>query len=240
MLNTNLSRAKPNSSQIRASSSKARPNFNQGNPWISFAKSSLIKGLRRPPGAFFLFAPLPALKEPTGPRQRRPFARVSVSFPWSSFRGPLACSNEVKGWRLFLIADARAPVPSDPGGRRASLREKENPSTGQRPEDPRMKTGRSIRCPARIRPPRQARTGFGPNGQADERQPFMPQEYLTIPASEPYPFGCAYCEADAAAFKSGALRAPFVQRHKNHHSIIPFSCKENGAKKIPQKPGEAE
>jgi hypothetical protein len=29
----------------------------------------------------------------------------------------------------------------------------------------------------------------------------MPQEYLTIPAFESYPFGFAACEADAAAFR---------------------------------------
>ncbi len=40
----------------------------------------------------------------------------------------------------------------------------------------------------------------------------MPQDYLTNPCLKTYPFGCADCEADAAAFKSGALRAPFIQR----------------------------
>jgi hypothetical protein len=37
--------------------------------------------------------------------------------------------------------------------------------------------------------------------QADGRQPFMPQEYLTMPVFEPYPFGFADREADAAAFR---------------------------------------
>ncbi len=50
-----------------------------------------------------------------------------------------------------------------------------------------------------------SRTGFEPR-QADGRQPFMPQEYLTIPVFELYLFGCADFEADAAAFLSRARR----------------------------------
>ncbi len=47
----------PNPRQIRASFSKARTKSSKGNPWISFAKLSPIKALRRPPRAFgpFLF-----------------------------------------------------------------------------------------------------------------------------------------------------------------------------------------
>ena len=46
-----------------------------------------------------------------------------------------------------------------------------------------------------------ARTGFEPNGQADGRQPFMPANVSRTPVFETYPFGCADCEADAAAFR---------------------------------------
>ena len=46
---------KPKSSKIGAESSKARPNFSQGNPWISLAKWSPFKVLRGPLTPFFLF-----------------------------------------------------------------------------------------------------------------------------------------------------------------------------------------
>jgi hypothetical protein len=51
--------AKSKSSQIRAASSKIRPNLAKENPLISFAESSLIKELRRPQGAFSFHAPVP-------------------------------------------------------------------------------------------------------------------------------------------------------------------------------------
>jgi hypothetical protein len=57
-----------------------------------------------------------------------------VSIPWSSFRVRLAFSSEVKGWRLFLIADARAPFPSDLPAAEPDEREKGTP----RSTDPRM------------------------------------------------------------------------------------------------------
>jgi hypothetical protein len=47
---------------------------------------------------------------------------------------------------------------------------------------------------------KRARSGFEP-WQADGRQPFVPEDYLTTPAFESYPFGFADCEADAAAFR---------------------------------------
>jgi hypothetical protein len=49
---------------------------NQINPWISFAESSLIKALRRPPGALFVAAPLPASKEATDGGGAALFARA--------------------------------------------------------------------------------------------------------------------------------------------------------------------
>ena len=105
----------------------------------------------------YVFCAASRLEGSHGAASRCPFAQVSVSSPCSSFRVPLAFPSEVKGWRLFLIADARAPLPSDHAGRGASLREKGSPqSKSPRTE---IKTGRSIRCPARIRRLHQARSG---------------------------------------------------------------------------------
>jgi hypothetical protein len=61
---------------------------------------------------------------------------------------------------------------------------------------------------ARLKRPR---TGFEPNGQADGRQPFMPQEYLTTPAFEDLSLPFRSCETNAAALL-GRVTAPFVLR----------------------------
>ena len=58
-------------SQIGAESGKAGPNFSQGIPWISFAESSLFKGLRRPLRAFFL-SPPPSQGAPRSRANMRP------------------------------------------------------------------------------------------------------------------------------------------------------------------------
>ena len=86
---------------------------------------------------------------------------------------------------FFLIADARAYLSNsaaaepmsakrEPHGPRIPSHDPRVISPGTGTGTSRKKTGRSIRCPARIRP-QKARTGFGPNGQADGRQPFMPR-----------------------------------------------------------------
>ena len=71
-------------------------------------------------------------------------------------RAPVAFSSEVKGWRLFLIADAWASVVRLGDRRPMSAKKEPHEST-----DPRVmagtgtlrkKTGRSIRCPARNSP----------------------------------------------------------------------------------------
>ena len=120
--------AKSKLSQIRASSSKARTKYSKGNPWISFAELSLIKALRRPPGPFFIFAPLPALKEATGRRRRCPFAWGSCVFLGLHFEFVLAFSSEVKGWRLFHDR-GRSGVFVRLGGRGADEREKGTPAS---------------------------------------------------------------------------------------------------------------
>jgi hypothetical protein len=78
----------------------------------------------------------------------------------------------------------------------SAKRETRHPQT----ESPRIgeKTGRSIRCPARIRPLRQARTGFEPNNSG--RAPALHAlEYLTTPAFEDLSLPFRSCEANAAA-----------------------------------------
>ena len=106
--------ANPNKSQIRTSFSKAgqiKPKKILGCPSPDRAFSRTYAD---PQGllAFFLFLPrFPPQRRP-GRRRRCPFAR-GLCRPWSSFRVPVAISSAVKGWRLFLIADARAPFPSD-------------------------------------------------------------------------------------------------------------------------------
>ena len=96
--------------------------------------------------------------------RRRSFARVACRFFGLSFRAPPVFFEQVKGWRRFLIADARAPVPSDPGGRGASSRKGKTLASNQRAKGPRTqgwRTGRSIRCPAKITSAlKRARSGF--------------------------------------------------------------------------------
>ncbi len=64
---------------------------------------------------------------------------------------------------------------------------------------------------------------FLANGQADGRQPFMPQEYLTTPAFEDLSLPFRPCEADAAALV-GRLDNAFHPA-TDHHSRIPIICK---------------
>jgi hypothetical protein len=103
-----------------------------------------------------------------------------------------------------------------------SLMEREKGARGPRGASRKM-TGGSIRCSARIRPLHQARTGFGPNGQTDGRQPFMPQEYLTTPAFEDLSLLFRSCEAGAAALVGRVDNAfhPATDRD----SIVPTLCK---------------
>jgi hypothetical protein len=167
---TECAQAESKPSQIRASSSKARPKWSKEIPWISFAQSSLIKGLRRPLGPFFSFAPFPPQTR-RGRRRRCPLAPFVCQFPWSSFRVPLAFSSEVKGWRLLQDRGCLDAISARPDGREASTRKGNPASTGHgladkdRPVDP--MSGKNT--PAWKR----ARSGVEP-WQADGRQPFMP------------------------------------------------------------------
>ena len=98
-----------------------------------------------------------------------------------------------------MIADAWAPFPSDPSAAEPHRARREPGVHGPKARDRRRKTGRSIRCAARIRP-----LGKNPNRfrafAADGRQPFMP---ATV--SQPLPLSLIpsfrLCEAVAAAFR---------------------------------------
>jgi hypothetical protein len=101
-----------------------------------------------------------------------------VSVPWSSFRPCLFERGE--GLAPFRDRVRSGAVPPDLSAATSRARKGNRGPT----RDLGKKTGRSIRCPARIRPLHQARTGSSAMGQADGRQPFMPLECLTTPAFE--------------------------------------------------------
>ena len=132
------------------------------------------------PRAFLIFAPLPASKEAAGGVG----AAGSLGFVGRllalSFRVRPRLLSEAKGWRLSVIADASAPF-ARPGGRELQEREKGTGPWAMSPET--EEKDRPIDPMSGIEFVRErARSGVEPNGQADGRQPFMPQECLTTPA----------------------------------------------------------
>ena len=132
--------------------------------------------------------------------------------------------EQVKGWRHFTIADGvvaghAGAVSARPQGPRSLVApegESRRPRIpGSRARGPRTRGKRQAdRSDVRQEFARLNKSpiAFRAQWTSGRAQPFMPQEYLTIPVFELYPFGCADFEADAAAFKSGAVRAPFIQR----------------------------
>ena len=102
-------------------------------------------------------------------------------------------------------------------------------------EDPRIKTGRSIRCAARIRPleyepepvssPMDKRTGASPS---------CLKSVSRTPVFEPYPFGCADCEADAAAFRR-ARSERFSSSDKSSIARFRFSVKKMSQKSFSER-----
>ena len=150
-------------------------------------------------------------------RVRRKVVRRSLSY---SIWVPLAFSSEVKGWRRFAIADARASfVPL--GGRGVDEREKETPASAGRRPRPRMKTGRSIRrrsnSPASPSPIRRRA-----NGQADGRQPFMPSRVSHDPYLQTYP-SRSLMRGECGRFPLGALIRAFIQQ-RDYLSVITLLC----------------
>ncbi len=165
------------------------PNPAERNPnshhWLSFAFS---KTYAKPTQPFVIFGPIPASNAAAMQALR---VRLGLFVLRSSFSVPPIFFKQVKGWRLLRsrmasLWDAWARFPSDlsaaeprcakrgipastdPRGYEPGDR---GPADKDRPIDPMC--GKN--SPASIR----ARSRFEPNGQADGRQPFMPQDYLT-------------------------------------------------------------
>jgi hypothetical protein len=141
------------------------------------------------------------------------FALGRSWLPWSSFRF-LRSSKQSEGLApFFKIVDAWARVSVRPRGRLPDGREEGIPAPPeQKPRGPRIKTGRSIRRQARMRPLERRSNRFSSLGPSGGRQPFMPHDYLlnaclfsSIPLVRPR-------EADCGRSPSGACDAPFVQR----------------------------
>ncbi len=214
---------------------EGNPNFSERNPsgsgtnsksggtkskFTSSAFLRFIKDLRKTDTAFFIFGSIPASK---GSRQcRRCVFAPSCSILRSSFSVPPIFFKQVKGWRHFFDRGWRLCETRGRGFRptprpRSLVAPEGEPQRPRIPgvmspgtEDPRIKTGRSIRCAAKNAPlemsPIRCRAF-----QADGRQPFMPANIsqplplILIPSVAPMRGGCG-------RFPSGALRAPFTQR----------------------------
>ena len=157
---------------------------------------ALSRSYADPHGVFF-FCAVPASN---APRQRRgcSFAPDRFSFLLSSFQF-LRLIEQVKGWRHFMIADAWTPFP--PTWRpRSLIARKGILGPRSRARGTAEKTGRSIRCPARIRPLKKSpnrsraigkRTGASPSCLRVSHNPCLQVLSLRFAA----------CEAEAAAFR---------------------------------------
>jgi hypothetical protein len=101
------------------------------NASLSFAESSLIKGLRRPPTAFFLLGRF-------RPQKRRgvggTYSLRAVSRSFRLHLGSSSLLEQVKGWRRFrsrilVLVRRLDAIPSDPAAASLIARKRE-PSTG--------------------------------------------------------------------------------------------------------------
>jgi hypothetical protein len=170
---------------------------------LSFSGLSLIKELRRPIRRFgaVLFVALPA-SEPPRHVDVACLPRI-VCRSFCLHFGFLRSREASEGLAPFRsrtfgrhVSDLAAA--SLKGGNRGSVA-----SSGLGP-GPRAKTGRSIRCPARIRPLQKARSGSSLR-PADGRQPFMPASVSRPLPFESCPFGFAM-RGGCGRFPSGAFR----------------------------------
>ena len=198
---TSKPQIEPNPGLIQQSPAKIKPRKS-----LDFLRRiEPYQGITPTPRAFFYFCAASRLEGGHGAASALPVRMgFMCRFLGLHFEFLLAFSSEVKGWRRFHDRGRLGAVLSDLAAAEPDEREKGT----RRPRIPgacpgrdlRKKTGRSIRCPARIRPLKRARTGFEPNGQADGRQPFMPAS-----VSQPLPFDASLpfrpCEANAAAFR---------------------------------------
>ena len=173
------------------------------NPSISFAKSSLIKGLRRPP------------KATSGLESAA--AAWGCSFAWLVCRSFdlrflfLRSREASEGLAPFLRSRTLGRRLSDwAAGKPHCAKRGTVASSDHRPEDREKKTGRSIRCAARMRPLKRARTGFEPLDSG--RAPALHAcEYLTIPAFEHLSLRFRPARRKWP-LSVGRIRAPFIQR----------------------------
>ena len=94
------------------------------------------------------------------------------------------------------------------------------------PKDLRTKTGRSIRCPARIRP-QKSPNRFRAFGQADGRQPFMPRVSHN-PCLLMLPFRFAHAMR-MRPLSVGRLDSAFHPATDHYRNVQTF-CKENATK----------
>jgi hypothetical protein len=159
----------PNWGLIQQSPAKLK----QRKPLDFLRRIGPFQGLTPTPHGLFYFSRPSRLKEATG-RMGAPgshgfvcrFVGLHFEFLWPS--------SELKGWRLFMFADAWASLSDSAAAEPMSAKREPrgpwtmSPRTGDkdRPIDP--MSGRKFAI-------KRARTGFGPNRQADGRQPFMPR-----------------------------------------------------------------
>jgi hypothetical protein len=204
---------------------------------IHFLESTLINGLQANGTKKTMMVRLTGL----GCR-RRLVHRPSVFVSGSS-----GLIEQVKGWRRFMVADGvlvgrvgavsarpqgpRSLVAPEGESRRPRIPGFMSPGT----EDPRKDRPIDPMCGKNYVRLKRARSRFEPNGQADGRQPFMPASVSRRLSLSLIP---------SVAPVRGGLRPLFVGRvenafhpAKNYHRMIPFCCKENVAKKFPQKGG---
>ena len=139
---------------------------------------------------------------------------------WSSFSVPAACLNKgVKGWRRFMIADARRRLSLRPAEADERERELGQTQAAKAPGTRKRQADGSEYPPIRFTNPNQFRAL-----QADGRRAFMPQvshnPCLIMPILwfRPSRGGCSSFPVPRA------LTTPFIEQ-RDHHRKILITCK---------------
>ena len=180
------------------------------------------------PRAFFYFCAPSRLKRGRGAASALPVRMGScVSLVFVS--GPPVLSSKRRAGAIFKIADARAPFPSDPGGRGASFMRKREP--GVRGPIPGSQPGTGTRDKDRLIDPmsgiefarKRARTGFEPLRIANGRQPFMPLRVSHDPCLQNLSLRFAHARR-MRPLSVGRLDDAFHPATP-HHCGIPGVCK---------------
>ena len=110
---------------------------------------------------------------------------------------------------IFVLVRRLDAIPPDLAAASLRARKKDPTSTEQKARGPAEKTGRLIRCPARMRPLKRARTAFSGLGKRTGASPSCLR--VSHNACLQPTFGFADNEADAAAFRRARENA-FIQR----------------------------